>query len=484
MQKSIASNIFYKILLNTFNIILPILVGPYAYRTLGANSIGTVNVAETFFNYFFVFAVFGVYQYGLREISLIKNDKRKVSKLFTSLYVINFTTSILALLAFLLFSYIGYGHESLFPVLLIFGFNFISNMFYVEWFNEAYENYDFITKKTVIVRLIYVVLLFSFIHGVDDYKTFAGLLVLSTFLNHSISFVYVKRQVKFDFSDLTIIPHLKPLLLVLIFSNANILYTQLDRLVLGVYVGKVEVAYYVMAFQIMTIINTLMLSVVQVTVPRLSYLSGNASEMEYESLLNKISKVYFITLFPAAIGLMLIAHGAVVIYGGQEFAKAGDTLIVFAFYMITVGIESILSNQIIYVKKKESILVRFLFICGFINLASNIALIFFHILTPTTAIFTTTIANCFLITFEYIYVKKKLKVNYTLFDIHKLKYLFYSLTFVPIAFVIKMIVSGQILQVVLVIITCGLTYALILFITKDEILFSLLEKILARFKKA
>jgi len=36
MQKSIASNIFYKILLNTFNIILPILVGPYAYRTLGA----------------------------------------------------------------------------------------------------------------------------------------------------------------------------------------------------------------------------------------------------------------------------------------------------------------------------------------------------------------------------------------------------------------------------------------------------------------
>ncbi len=240
----------------------------------------------------------------------------------------------------------------------------------------------------------------------DDYKTFAGLLALSTFLNHSISFVYVKRQVKFDFSNLTIIPHLKPLLLVVIFSNANILYTQLDRLVLGEYAGKAEVAYYVMAFQIMTIINTLMLSVVQVTIPRLSYLSGNASESEYESLLNKISKVYFITLFPAAIGLMLIAHGAVVIYGGSEFAGAGNTLIVFAFYMITVGIESILSNQIIYVKKKEGILVRFLFICGFINLASNIALIFFHVLTPATAIFTTTIANSLLIVLEYIYVKR------------------------------------------------------------------------------
>ncbi|MEI4620550.1 oligosaccharide flippase family protein [Bacillus pfraonensis] len=484
MQKSLVSNIFYKILLNTFNIILPILVGPYAYRMLGADSMGTVNFAETIFNYFFIFAVFGVYQYGLREISLVKNDKKKVSQLFTSLYVINFTTSILALIAFSLFSYIGYGNQDLFPVLLIFGFNFIANLFYVEWFNEAHENYDFITKKTVIVRLIYVVLLFTFIHGADDYKQFAGLLVLSTFLNHTISFIYVKRQVKFDFSNLTIIPHLKPLFLVVIFSNANILYTQLDRLVLGEYAGKAEVAFYVMAFQIMTIINTLMLSVVQVTIPRLSYLSGNATEGEYESLLNKISKVYFITLFPAAIGLMLIAHGAVVIYGGNEFAGAGNTLIVFAFYMISVGIESILSNQIIYVKKKESILVRFLFICGFINLASNIALIYFDVLTPTTAIFTTTIANCLLIIFEYIYVKKKLKVNYTLFDMQKLRYLFYSLTFLPISFLVNTIISAQILQVIITMLACGFAYALILFIAKDEILFMLLDKLKARFKKA
>ncbi|MEY8349129.1 oligosaccharide flippase family protein [Bacillus cereus] len=484
MQKSLVSNIFYKILLNTFNIILPILVGPYAYRMLGADSMGTVNFAETIFNYFFIFAVFGVYQYGLREISLVKNDKKKVSQLFTSLYVINFTTSILALIAFSLFSYIGYGNQDLFPVLLIFGFNFIANLFYVEWFNEAHENYDFITKKTVVVRLIYVVLLFAFIHGADDYKQFAGLLVLSTFLNHTISFIYVKRQVKFDFSNLTIVPHLKPLFLVVIFSNANILYTQLDRLVLGEYAGKAEVAFYVMAFQIMTIINTLMLSVVQVTIPRLSYLSGNATEGEYESLLNKISKVYFITLFPAAVGLMLIAHGAVVIYGGKEFAEAGNTLIVFAFYMISVGIESILSNQIIYVKRKESILVRFLFICGFINLASNIGLIYFHILTPTTAIFTTTIANCLLIILEYIYVKKKLKVNYTLFDMQKLKYLFYSLTFLPIAFLVNMVIPGQILQVIVTMLACGFAYALILFIAKDEILFLLLDKIKTRFKRA
>jgi len=181
---------------------------------------------------------------------------------------------------------------------------------------------------------------------------------------------------------------------------------------------------------------------------------------------------------------MLIAHGAVIIYGGRQFAGAGDTLMVFAFYMISVGIESILSNQIIYVKKKESILVRFLFICGFINLVLNFALVFFRVLTPTTAIITTTIANCALIVLEYIYIKKKLKVNYTLFDMQKLKYLFYSLTFLPIAFLVNTIISGQILQVIVTMLACGLAYALILFIAKDEILFMLLDKIKARFKRA
>lgn len=484
MQKSLFKNILYKIALNVFNIILPLLVGPYAYRALGAQSMGTVNFADTIFNYFFIFAVFGIYQYGLREMSLIKNDKKKVSQLFTNLYLINLMTSLFALTTFLIFSYIGYGDEKIFPVLVIFGFNFISNMFYVEWVNEAHENYDFIAIKTICVRLTYVVLLFIIVHNANDYKQFAALLALSTFLNHFTSFIYIKRKIKFDFSNITIVPHLKPLLAVVIFSNTSILYTQLDRFLLGEYLGAEYVAFYVMAFQMMTIVNTLMVSVIQVTIPRLSYLSGNADEKEYETLLNKISKVYFITLFPAAVGLILISHAAVVIYGGSEFAPAGNTLSIFALYMVSVGIESILSNQIIYVKKKEHILVRFLFICGFTNLVLDILLIIFHVFTPATAIFTTTIANCLLIVLEYMYVKKQLKVNYTLFDMSKLKYLLYSLTFIPLTFIVKMYFKNTLSFAFITISVNIFAYALILLVTKDEILFMFLDKIKLKFKKA
>ncbi|HDR6288912.1 flippase [Bacillus cereus] len=484
MQKSIAKNIIYKILLNVFNVILPILVGPYAYRTLGASSMGKVNFSETIFTYFFIFAVFGIHQYGLREISAIKDNKKKSEQLFTSLFILSIFTNLLTFGAYLLFSYFGYAEKGLFYILLIFGFNFIANIFYVEWLNEAYENFDFITLKTIIVKLIYVVMLFIFVQTAQDFYQFTGLLVLSNFLNNIISYIYIRRTVKFDFSNITIKKHLKPLLLIAIFSNAHILYTHLDRFFLGEYVGEKYVSFYVMAFQIMSIINLLMLSVIQVTLPRLSYLSESDDETAYDKLLNTISQLYFITLFPAAIGIIIVSNLIVVIYGGAQYAAAGPTLAIFSVYMVILGIQSILGNQIMYIKRKEHILVRALLVFGVINIILKIILLKITLFTPTTATLTTTIATLLLVVYIYFYIKKSLKVNYHLFTMANFKYLLYSLTFFPISYVVQLYVSGTIPLFLALVVTNGLAYTLLLFLTKDEILFLALSKLTSKFKKS
>ncbi|MFK9090242.1 oligosaccharide flippase family protein [Bacillus salipaludis] len=482
MQKSIAKNIFYKVTLNFFNLVLPVIVGPYVYRTLGATSVGMVSYSESMFNYFFIFAVFGVHQYGLREVSRVKDDKEKVSQLFTSLFSVTFVMSIATSLIFFVFAYVGFGDKQIFPVLLIFGISLFINMFYVDWVNEAFENYDFITIKTIIVRLVYVSLLFTLVHNSHDYKQFAFLLMLSTFLNNIFSFFYIKRKVKFNFKKISIREHIRPLFLVVIFSNANILYTQLDRVMLGKYINTAAVSYYVMAQQIMGIINSLILSVIQVTIPRLSYLSGNDDEHSYITLLNTISKVYFAALFPASIGMLIISDIGVVIYGGKEFAAAGPVLAVFSFYMVSVGIESILANQIIYVKRRENTLVKLIFICGFINFGFNFILLKLGIFSSASAIFTTAISNYLLLTLEYIFIRKYIKVKYKLFELSKLKYLFYSLLFIPISYGIRLFITNTIYLFFTLIIVNAVVYATILFITKDEVLEMFLIKL--KLKKA
>jgi O-antigen/teichoic acid export membrane protein len=484
MQKSISKNIFYKLTLNFFNLVLPVIVGPYVYRTLGDKSIGMVSYSESIYNYFFIFAVFGVHQYGLRELSRVRDNKEKVSQLFTSLFMVTFIASLTAAVVFFTFAYLGFGDDKLLPVLFIFGMSLIVNIFYVDWVNEALENYDFITIKTILVRITYVILLFLLVHNSNDYKQFAFLLMLSTFLNNFISFFYIKSKIKFNFKKISIREHIRPLILVVIFSNANILYTQLDRVMLGRFINTAAVSYYVMAQQIMGIINSLILSVIQVTVPRLSYLSGNDDDESYITLLNTISKVYFAALFPASIGMLVISDIGVVIYGGSQFAAAGSALAVFSIYMISLGIESIFSNQIIYVKKRENTLVKFIFLAGFVNLGLNVLLLNLKLFTPATAIFTTALANYLLLTMEYVFIRRYLKVDFKIFQFSKLKYLLYALLFIPISYGIRLWVTDTIpLFIMLILINAGF-YVAILVITKDEVLQMFLNIIKARRKKA
>ncbi|MEH7115666.1 oligosaccharide flippase family protein [Neobacillus niacini] len=484
MKKSLFKNILYKVILNIFNLILPILVGPYVNRALGPKSLGNVQFTESIYSYFLIFASFGVYQYGVREMSRVKDDKQKTSQLFTSLFLISSVTGITALCIYLGFSYFKYGDAVIFPILLIFGLNLIVNIFFVEWVNEAMENYDFITIKTIIVRSIYIILIFTFVNTSKDYNHYALLLVVAAFLNNIISFVYIKRKIKFDFSNLSIKRHLKPMFLVVVFSNANVLYTLLDRFMLGEYVNSKAVSFYVIPQQIMGIINALMLSVVQVTIPRLSYILSTNDEKSYLILLNNISKVYFAFLFPASVGLFLLSDVGVLIYGGTEFMDAAPVLSMFAIYMIFLGMDSILANQVIYVKKKENILVRLIFLCGFINLILNISLLKLGLFTPTNAIITTSVSTLILNLLEYGYIRRYLKVDFRLFEFGKFKYLFYALLFIPVTYGIRHFVSGPIPLFISIVIVNSIVYGVILIVTKDLVFQMFLDKIKKRSNQA
>ncbi|MFX0548029.1 oligosaccharide flippase family protein [Hathewaya histolytica] len=482
MSKSIYKNAIFKFLLNIFNLVVPLIIGPYVARTLGPGLLGTINYSQSIFSYFFIFANFGVYQYGLREISRVRNDKEKVSKVFTSLFIFTLVTDIIVAIVYVIFVRNRYLNTEMYYATIMLTFNIVSNIFYVEWVTEALESYNFITIKTIVVKLVYLVLLVLLVRTAKDFNTYIILLLLSSFLNNIFSFIYIKSKIKFNFKDIRIAKHFKPMLLALVYSNGSMLFTQLDRLMLGNYIGKEVVAYYVMAQGIMSIINLLMLSLINVTVPRLSNYLGNNDDEKYISLLNKISKLYFLFLYPASVGMYVISKEIVLIYGGNQFIGAYPILGVFCIYMISLGYEAILSNQVMYIKQKEKEQVSMLFIAGILNLILNFALLSIGKFSGVTSIFTTTIANIVFILFEYIYIKKKLKVNFNMFSFDKLKYLLISLLFIPVTYIIKIFVKGTYKVSAAVIILNSLLYFVMLIITKDSIAFYVLNKFCEKLK--
>ena len=103
-----------------------------------------------------------------------------------------------------------------------------------------------------------------------------------------------------------------------------------------------SVAYYTTAQNIKNIINTLLLTVIYATIPRMSNYIANENHDEYKGLLDKISKMYFIVLFPAAIEYALFYSNS---YGGSKYLDVITKMLkVFAIYIITLGFETILKR--------------------------------------------------------------------------------------------------------------------------------------------
>ena len=469
MSKSISKNIIFKFLLNIFNVVVPIIIGPYVLRVLGPDLMGTINFSQTIYGYFFIFAGFGVYQYGLREISRVRDDKKKLSQVYTSLFTLTFITNILTTIGYVLFVQFNYSGTEIYVACMILTFNLLANIFYTEWVNEGLENYDFITIKTIIIRIVYVVFLFILVRSANDLKEYMILLVLSTFLNNIVSFIYIRKRIPFDFSDLKLLRHIKPMFLVVILSNANVLYTQLDR--------------YFIGENISNIINTLLLTVIYATIPRMSNYIANENHDEYKGLLDKISKMYFIVLFPAAIGMLVLAKEVILIYGGSKYLDAIPMLKVFAIYIITLGFETILSNQVMYIRGKEKEQVKITFIGGAVNLILNVTLLWTGYFNGTNAVITTMLANIVVIILEYLYIKFVMNLDFNIFSLDKMKYLAISLLFIPITYFIGKFISGVILFTLAVMIINPLVYFLILLVIKDDCLLEIINKFTKKLKR-
>ena len=52
MNKSISKNIIFKFLLNIFNVVVPIIIGPYVLRVLGPDLMGTINFSQQYMDTF------------------------------------------------------------------------------------------------------------------------------------------------------------------------------------------------------------------------------------------------------------------------------------------------------------------------------------------------------------------------------------------------------------------------------------------------
>lgn len=479
MSKSILKNIIYKFLLEILRIFIPIISVPYIYRIFKPEIMGNIEFSQSISGYFFIFAGFGVYTYGLREVSRVRDDEKKRNKLFTELFLISTVSSILITVIYFIYVYFKFNSSILLKnMLLINLINLISYIFYIEWINEAFENYKFISQKTIFVKVLNLICIFLFIKISDDFYKYMFLINIFIFINNFISFIYIRKYIKFDFKNLKIKRYLFPLGMILLISNINILYTQLDKIALGFYAKDIEeVAYYGVAQKVMSILMVIIMSIINVTMPRLSFYLGQNKKDEYEKLFNKIFPFIYFLLFPIGIGIIILSKEISLFFGGISYLPAQSVVIVFGIRVIIVTVETLLSNHVIFLNQKEKVMAIILGVCGVFNFIMKYILIKLNYFNAASAIFTTMIAEILIIILDYLYIKKYLKLKLEIFKLKNLKYLIFSFTFFPINYFLGKYKFYYLVHSIIVFMLCVSIYFILLLITKDRCVTEILEKI-------
>ncbi|HHA8222989.1 TPA: type IV teichoic acid flippase TacF [Streptococcus pneumoniae] len=495
-MKSIKLNALSYMGIRVLNIIFPILTGTYVARVLDRTDYGYFNSVDTILSFFLPFATYGVYNYGLRAISNVKDNKKDLNRTFSSLFYLCIACTILTTAVYILaYPLLFTDNPIVKKVYLVMGIQLIAQIFSIEWVNEALENYSFLFYKTAFIRILMLVSIFLFVKNEHDIVVYTLVMSLSTLINYLISYFWIKRDiklVKIHLSDFK--PLFLPLTAMLVFANANMLFTFLDRLFLVKTGIDVNVSYYTIAQRIVTVIAGVVTGAIGVSVPRLSYYLGKGDKEAYVSLVNRGSRIFNFFIIPLSFGLMVLGPNAILLYGSEKYIGGGILTSLFAFRTIILALDTILGSQILFTNGYEKRITVYTVFAGLLNLGLNSLLFFNHIVAPEYYLLTTMLSETSLLVFYIIFIHRKQLIHLGHIFSYTVRYSLFSLSFVGIYFLINFVYPVDmvinlpfLINTGLIVLLSAISYISLLVFTKDSIFYEFLNHVLAlknKFKKS
>jgi O-antigen/teichoic acid export membrane protein len=463
LKKNIISNT----LLSLSQILFPLVTFPYISRILGPSGIGKVSFIDSLTQYFILFSAIGIPLYGVRELAKVRDDNEKSSKLFTELILLHLLTTTLFLSIYFGTVFLLIDKQNYFILSIIGGGILLSNVFIIEWYFQSQSKFDYITKRTISLRLIFIVLMFVLIKKDTDLTKYYLLFLILQVMNAGINFYFVfKSDIKIVFKNLDLKKHIKPLLFLTACSVIGSVYVLLDNVILGLLSTTLSVGYYSAAIKIVKVPISLINALSIVLVPKLSESFANNDLKSIKHYVD--SSIHYILTFgmPLCIGMALTAKWTVFIISGPAFQPAIELIWFLCPIVILIALNCIYFFQVFTPGNKEITMLIILVVSALVSILLNILLI--PKIQHLGAAITTTITELVVFVLSVFFSKRIFDINFNF------KYfivpIISSLIFIPIIYSVNLLNVNYIIKFIGGGTACMLAYYLIQrFIFKNTI---------------
>jgi O-antigen/teichoic acid export membrane protein len=376
MSSSVAKNSFFNVVYQLLNVLFPLVTTTYVARVIFANGVGEVAYAQNIVGYFICLATLGLPNYGTREIAKVKGSNQKVCQLFSELFSLNFiSTLFFSIFYFCLITFSPYFKDN-YSLHFIVGLSLLFRFIDVEWFYRGIENFSFIAIRSFVVKILTLIWIFIFVKTENDVLKYAFASIIGVGANNIFNIYYLRHYgVKFTLSGITLIRHVKPILLLFASVFAIELYTMLDTTMIGIMCSDEAVGIYNNAVKIIRILIGVIAGIAGVLLPRLSALRIN-NEIEKCSLL--VSKVLMIMIFlyaPCQLFFFFESDSLMIFLFGNSFSSGGDTLKIVSLLITALGFSNLFGTQVLLTFGQEKKLLFCTIVAAILNIITNLILI-------------------------------------------------------------------------------------------------------------
>lgn len=461
---SVIKNYIYNTLYQVMILFIPLITMPYLTRIFLPEQLGINSYTLSIANYFMLFGMLGMQMYGNRQIAYVRDNKKKLSKTFWSLYVTQLITCSISLVIYYLFVNLTISDNKM--MYLIQGLNIVSVMIDISWLFMGLEDFKKVVIRNTVAKLVGLVCIFIFVRSSEDILLYTFISVAVNIVSTIIMWSFVPRYVGKIDVDLGIVKNtIKPLLRLFLPQIASQVYMLLARTMVGIFSTPDQVAFYDYSQKIVRMVLALITSIGVVLLPRVSNIMGNGNKEEIPRLIEKTFKFVSYFAIPMTIGLMCISKILVSWFLGPEYIEVGNLSAISSLIIIAVSWANIIGVQYLIAIKQESKYTVSVIIAAIINLIMNIFLI--KLYGALGAVISLIAAEFIGIIIQLILVRKELPVKKMLLGVNK--YLVVSMIMGAIVILIGKININPFLLNIIQGISGILIYAVIMFIIKDEV---------------
>ncbi len=474
-KKNYIYNIIYQLVL----IITPIITTPYVSRVLGADGVGQASFSTSIITFFVVFSALGFNLYAQREIAKNSNNTEEKSKIFWEVNICRFISTMIALMVNFLFVIMGV-YQGNTTLMIILSINILATMFDIAYFYQGHEEFGKLMVINVLTKILIISSIFLFVKTSGDLWKYVLINSLGMIFGYVFMWLFLKKYLtKVKIKELKPFRHLRGTIGLFLPTIAVSLYVDLEKILIGVFSSDAQNGIYEQAEKIVRFALTIILCLGSVMIPRNS---KNYSDGKLQLVKENIyTTTHFVWLLgiPMCLGMICLAPNFVPWFLGGEFLGSVVLLQVLSPLFLIIGFSNAIGIQYVLPTMQDKKYTKSVVIGAIVNLIISVPLVlFFKALGACFAILAVELTVAIVVFWE---VRKELSFSKVIKTIKKP--LLAGIVMFLITFSLSKLLSPSILNTFIILFAGIVSYALMIFALKDDLVISTTKQIYQKFLK-